>query len=428
MTKLDTNITLKRTIESINDAVNESYISRNYKFSYVLEIDEGEGLTEFIESTFGEVEKSVFKTAETDLKIFYERNEKDMETDDNFLIICTMYGENNLVEIFANSIKQTSYIHTKIYEGFLKAKLKKDNRAVVKISSMSEGPMGIQKSLYKTLKYEDSEGLDADYYPFLNLDYVFHDFFHSRENIMILAGPTGVGKTKFVTMLLREAMDKYEQLVKSKVFEKSFSSDDEDFDLFYEKAMKVETKEVKALYIKNKALLSNDRFWTTIRNSGFHFVILDDLDNMISPRNEEISTEQEANRTNFITQLLSYSDGLIPSSTKFIITTNQDSSDVDSALMRPGRLFDILSFRELNSEEALFIWEKEGLSKKLFKETFGADKYIDQAKLGSAIFRIKMTGESGITGKRYLKEGEAGISHIGNSSKKSNVINPLGGR
>ena len=99
--------------------------------------------------------------------------------------------------------------------------------------------------------------------------------------------------------------------------------------------------------------------------------------------------------------------------TKFIITTNQHFEDVDTALLRKGRLFDILEFRKLKNDEALTIWLSEDLKEEEFRKIFAGD--VSQADLGSEIAkrknkRIKNTVSS------YLKEQD--ISKVQRKSKR----------
>jgi len=46
--------------------------------------------------------------------------------------------------------------------------------------------------------------------------------------------------------------------------------------------------------------------------------------------------------------MLSFTDGIVPTHTKFIITSNKIDSDIDPALRREGRMFDILTCEQPN--------------------------------------------------------------------------------
>jgi ATP-dependent 26S proteasome regulatory subunit len=63
-------------------------------------------------------------------------------------------------------------------------------------------------------------------------------------------------------------------------------------------------------------------------------------------------------------RFLNVSDGLISAQDKkMVFSTNLPSvKDIDSALLRPGRCFDVVEFRPLTRKEALLITEELGLS------------------------------------------------------------------
>src|SRR5690606_2202324 len=51
--------------------------------------------------------------------------------------------------------------------------------------------------------------------------------------------------------------------------------------------------------------------------------------------------------------LLNFTDGVVATTTKVIISTNLSSIDkIDEALLRPGRTYKILKFRKLSNAEA----------------------------------------------------------------------------
>ena len=103
----------------------------------------------------------------------------------------------------------------------------------------------------------------------------------------------------------------------------------------------------------------------------------------------------------------------IQDKTKIIITTNQSYKNLDTALLRKGRLFNILEFRELTNEEALNIWLKNELPEETFKEKFKGD--VLQAELGSIISMMKKTDNEVLP--EYVLEED--ISKLNKTEKKS---------
>ena len=201
---------------------------------------------------------------------------------------------------------------------------------------------------------------------------MFNQYILSENNILLLCGVAGGGKTELGNLYMKF-------LLKSSLFrEKIESSPDESLD-------------IKVAYIKNEKILSTDQFWLTLQEDRYDLVFLDDLDYGLLPRTQEISSSEDIDKNKFISNLLSFTDGIFESSqtTKFIITTNREVGDIDSAILRKGRTFDILNLRPLTNKESKKIWTSNGLSSELFEDTFGHKKEILACDLGSEISDVK---------------------------------------
>ena len=216
----------------------------------------------------------------------------------------------------------------------------------------------------KTFTIKDFKDSSKTYYPYIDTDSMFEQFLGNKENILILCGKPGTGKTKLSSQLLKYMIENAENIPYNKVEE--FNSD---YDF------------VNIAYVKSTEVLASDQWWREISSNQYDLVILDDLDYFLTSRNSEVQTQEDNDRNKFINQFLSFTDGIEKSRTKFIITTNQPFSDMDTALMRKGRLFDILELRDLSAEEALTIWKENGLTEDNFKYT----GRVLQADLGSDI-------------------------------------------
>lgn len=164
--------------------------------------------------------------------------------------------------------------------------------------------------------------------------------------------------------------------------------------------------------VKSNAVLADDLFWKELEQKEFDFVILDDLDFFLTSRNNEVTSNDEDQKNKFLNQFLSFTDGLEKSKTKFIITTNQPYKDLDTAVLRKGRLFDILELRDLSNEEALVIWKENDLKKK----DFPYKGRVLPADLGSEIAKRKNTKIQESTEPYILEEG---ISKIDIQNKKA---------
>lgn len=213
----------------------------------------------------------------------------------------------------------------------------------------------------------DFEDLLSDMYPKVDVNMLMKMYGESSENNLILTGPPGTGKTCFVKMCLR-----------------AFAMESK--------------KDITAIYVKDREILKKDEFWARLAEMNVDVLVLDDLDDELLPRTE--------GRNVIVNNMLSFSDGLFDSTTKIIITTNQPNTAIDSALIRPGRCFDILSLPNLSPKEALEVWTGAlGNTPESFTEVFGTPKgVISQASLMSEHARYQKVGAT-----PYLRDPSVSI-------------------
>ena len=210
----------------------------------------------------------------------------------------------------------------------------------------------------KEINLKDLDYLSTDFYPFLDTDKLINMFLKGKENLLILGGKPGCGKSKFISYILKYILEN-------------------------------ETEDFKVASAKDIGLLSMDLFWQ--KASNFNLLVLDDLDFMLGSRNEN---REDIDKNNFLSKLLSFTDGVIDNKTKIIITTNQPINEIDDALLREGRIFDILNFRYLTKNEAETILNKYDIEAEL-------EDTVPQSKVGSLIENQK---ELGSFNRDYLKE------------------------
>lgn len=148
-------------------------------------------------------------------------------------------------------------------------------------------------------------------YPFIKegvKSYV-NKFLDSDQSILILIGEPGMGKTTLLRYILAE-MNK------------------------------------KAYVTFDEAVMANDYvFGEFVNSKSAGAFVIEDADTMLKSR-------QDNNK--LMAKFLNVGDGLISlGQKKLIFTTNLPSTnDIDPALMRRGRCFDVLNFRKLTLEEA----------------------------------------------------------------------------
>ncbi len=156
-----------------------------------------------------------------------------------------------------------------------------------------------------------NEGKD-EYYPYIKegLKGYYDQYNKSTAPILLCMGEPGTGKTSFIKEYIRtfkcETVVTYDPKIMAS-------------DFFY----------IQYLIDTEKTLL-----------------VIEDADILLQSR------ETEANPA--MAKLLNISDGLIKLETKKIIfsTNITDYSRIDSALIRPGRCFDVVNFRKLRFDEA----------------------------------------------------------------------------
>ncbi len=313
-------------------------------------------------------------------------------------IVITVSG--NSRDTVFNIYCKSEFDLNKIYNIYLKHS-EQDQESEVKcfFESFFIKGAGIDKTT-KVLTLKDVSETSELYYPFLDTKMMFEQFCTGSENILILFGDPGLGKTKFSNLLFKHLFQEPENIPYDKL--EAIPELDEQF--------------FNVAYVKSTDILAMDEFWRNIQKELPDFVILDDLDYMLTKRESEVMTSDDAKKNAFLNQLLSFTDGVQKNRTKFIITTNQHFDDVDSALLRKGRLFDVLEFRKLTNSEALAIWLSQDLKSEDFHNLFQDD--VLQSDLGSEIAkrknkRIKNTISS------YLKEPE--ISKIKRKNKRMSL-------
>jgi len=163
--------------------------------------------------------------------------------------------------------------------------------------------------------------LKDEFYPFVpgGLENYFTEYMASVAPILLLLGEPGTGKTSFIRHLIHrhslETVVSYD--------EKVMASDD-----FY----------ISFLTSEDKKLM-----------------VIEDADLLLRAR------ENDHNKV--MSKLLNISNGVIQlGHKKMVFSTNLDNiNDVDEALVRPGRCFDILDFRRLTVEEAKIASAAAGL-------------------------------------------------------------------
>jgi hypothetical protein len=158
-------------------------------------------------------------------------------------------------------------------------------------------------------------------YPFLKgetLNEYYDRYMASSANILLLIGPPGTGKTTFIRGLLAH-------------------------------------RNCSAMVTYDAGILEKDGFFARFIEDDAEVMVLEDSDAFLKSRSDG---------NTMMHRFLNVGDGLVTTKgKKMIFSTNLPSiRDIDSALVRPGRCFDILTFDTLSQEHADKLAAKLGVS------------------------------------------------------------------
>lgn len=160
-------------------------------------------------------------------------------------------------------------------------------------------------------------------YPWLRADVSSYvdEYLNSSASVIILIGPPGTGKTSFIKNLIHRSGG-----------------------------------DAKVTY--DSKIMDQDSLFANFIESDARFLIMEDADAFLSARSDG---------NTMMHRFLNVSDGLISAEgKKLVFSTNLPSvHDIDSALLRPGRCFDILEFRTLTRDEAQAVLDEVGSEKAL---------------------------------------------------------------
>lgn len=165
-----------------------------------------------------------------------------------------------------------------------------------------------------------NESLLPESYPYISDigDYI-KDYLDSDESALILIGPPGTGKTRLLRYVVQKAI------------ESNFTTG--------------------VFYTNDSSVLDHDIMFSDFLESDFRVMVLEDMD---------LSLGKRTNGNTQMYRLLATADGFIQSrGRKIIISTNiSDRNEIDPALIRDGRCFDILNTRKLKNDEVLKLLEE----------------------------------------------------------------------
>lgn len=225
---------------------------------------------------------------------------------DNGVVVDTKTKSHFTFGITANSIEVSYYGDRSVVTEWVKHGLDRfdEIKNVIEWMYSTEG-----RSVQVPLR-NDREPFD-EMYPWLEgetLKEYYDRFMESSANILLLLGPPGTGKTTFIRGLLQHTRS-------------------------------------SAIATYDAAILSKDHIFAEFVEGNRNVMVIEDADTFLAAREDG---------NDMMHKFLNVGDGLVTTkSKKMIFSTNLTSiSKIDSALVRPGRCFDVVSFNPLSPAEA----------------------------------------------------------------------------
>lgn len=189
---------------------------------------------------------------------------------------------------------------------YIQNRYKKQNRGLV--SWLHRAPNGEVTQL--PIVMMKSKEIRDEYYPWIRegVEAYLDRFLASESSILLILGPPGTGKTSLIRHMLT-------------------------------------SRNLIAYITYDEELFSTDVIFSMFITSHVDVLVIEDADRLIDSRHQG---------NHLMSRFLNSAEGLVKvKSKKMIFTTNLDNvRDVDDALIRPGRCFDVMHARPLTREEA----------------------------------------------------------------------------
>jgi hypothetical protein len=242
----------------------------------------------------------------------------------------------------------TNSIDLKDEYEYIEQKFKDILRPRIERAHLDWGCMVNNRAQFFSMEEDLDDIFYHESYPYIDIKSLCKEFLNSLSPILILLGPPGTGKTRLIRYILRYIASLKENIVRC-----IFSSDQQ--------------------------IIEDGYIFTRFLTGQYDTLILEDIDFHLTPRTDGNTA---------MYHLLNISNGVASNYMKYkkiILTTNLPNvNNIDDALLRPGRCFDIIKMRSLDKDESSILLKLLGKEAKLENKSYPISEIynIDHSAIG----------------------------------------------
>lgn len=191
---------------------------------------------------------------------------------------------------------------------------------------------------YSYFEEKSVESILSEAYPYVagGIESYVNKYINSKESVLILIGSPGTGKTSLIRYIISQYMKTKKKNKTTPTARCVLDNDDANGSVYY---------------TADTTVLERDDMFISFATNQDGIMVMEDIDLHLTSRSDG---------NVFMYKLLGASDGLMKNiNRKIIISTNLSNvKDIDDALIRPGRCFDVLNTKKLLTTQCLNLLSK----------------------------------------------------------------------